>query len=89
MQTPFPLGFNDNISRSHCIRKQGNDKRKRCGAIKFNTSFNDLTGKLRVHGRHSMLSYSPAENKFDLELSSKVFFLTESRSVDIAFEESE
>ena len=32
---------------------------------------------------------SPAENKFDLELSSKVFFFTESRSVDIAFEESE
>ena len=32
---------------------------------------------------------SPAENKFDLELSSKVFFFTESCSVDIAFEESE
>ena len=33
--------------------------------------------------------YSPAENKIDLELSSKVFFFTESSSVDIAFEESE
>ena len=33
--------------------------------------------------------FSPAENKFDLELSSKVFFFTESCSVDIAFEESE
>ena len=32
---------------------------------------------------------SPAENKFDLELSSKVFFFTEFCSVDIAFEESE
>ena len=32
---------------------------------------------------------SPAENKFDLELSSKVFLFTESCSVDIAFEESE
>ena len=34
-------------------------------------------------------TYSPAENKFDLELNSKVFFFTESCSVDIAFEESE
>ena len=32
---------------------------------------------------------SPAENKIDLELSSKVFFFTESCSVDISFEESE
>ena len=32
---------------------------------------------------------SPAENKFDLELSSKVFFFTELCSLDIAFEESE
>ena len=32
---------------------------------------------------------SPAENKFDLELSSKVFFFTELCSVDLAFEESE
>ena len=34
-------------------------------------------------------TYSPAENKFDLELSSKVFFFTELCSVYIAFEESE
>ena len=33
--------------------------------------------------------YSQAESKFALELSSKVFFFTESCSVDIAFEESE
>ena len=81
MQTPFPLGFNDNIyhegniskmpdfdvltllgsrkrkSRSHGIRKICNDKRKRCAAMKMNTSLNDLAAKLREHGRHSMLSY--------------------------------
>ena len=81
LQTPFPLGFNDNIyhegniskmpdfdvlilsesrkrkSRSHGIRKKGNDKRKRCGAMKLNTSLNDLPVKLSIHGRHSMLSY--------------------------------
>ena len=66
LQTPFPLGFNDNTyhegniskmsdfdvltllesrkrkSRSHGIRKRGNDKRKRCAAMKLNTSLNDL-----------------------------------------------
>ena len=71
LQTPFPLGFNDNIyhegniskmpdfdvltlsesrkrkSRSHGIRKKGNDKRKRCATMKLNTSLNDLTVKLR------------------------------------------
>ena len=81
LQTPFPLGFNDNIyhegniskmpdfdvltlsesrnrkSRSHGIRKKGNDKRKRCAIMKLNTSLNDLAVKLRIHGRHSMLSY--------------------------------
>ena len=31
---------------------------------------------------------SPAENHFDLELRSKVFFLTDSGSADITFEES-
>ena len=81
LQTPFPLGFNDNIyhegniskmpdfdvltlsesrkrkSRSHGIRKKGNDKRKRCATMKLNTSLNDLAVKLRIHGRHPMLSY--------------------------------
>ena len=44
-------------SRSHGIRKRANDKRKRCAAMKLNTSLNDLAVKLRIHGRHSMLSY--------------------------------
>ena len=44
-------------SRSHGIRKRGNDKRKRCAAMKLNISLNDLAAKLREHGRHSMLSY--------------------------------
>ena len=81
LQTPFPLGFNENIyhegnmskmpdfdvltlsesrkrkSRSHDIRKKGNDNRKRCAAMKLNTSLNDLALKLRIHGRHPMLSY--------------------------------
>ena len=81
LQTPFPLGFNDNIyhegniskmpdfdvltlsesrkrkSRSHGIRKKGNDKRKRCATMKLNTSLNVLAVKLRIHGRHPMLSY--------------------------------
>ena len=81
MQTPFPLGFNDNIYhegniskmsdvdvltltesrkrkyRSHGIRKRGNDKRKRCATMKLNTSINDLAFKLRIHGRHYMLSH--------------------------------
>ena len=76
LQTPFPLGFNDNIyhernickmpdfdvltlsesrkrkSRSHGMRKKGNDKRKRCATMKLNTSLNDLAVKLRIHGRH-------------------------------------
>ena len=44
-------------SRSHGIRKKGNDKRKRCAAMKLNTSLNDLAVKLRIYGRHPMLSY--------------------------------
>ena len=81
MQTPFPLGFNDNIyheggniskmpnfdvlTLSEIVnvnldlmvyRKKGNDKRKRCAAMKLNTSLNDLAVKLMIHGRHPMLS---------------------------------
>ena len=37
--------------------KKGNDKRKRCAALKLNISLNDLAVKLRIHGRHPMLSY--------------------------------
>ena len=44
-------------SRSHGIRKKGNDKRKRCATMKLNTSLNVLAVKLRMHGRHPMLSY--------------------------------
>ena len=44
-------------SRSHSTRTMGNDKRKRCAAMKLNTSLNDLAAKLREHERHSMLSY--------------------------------
>ena len=43
-------------SRSHGIRKRGNDKQKRCAAMKLNTFLNDLAVKLRDHGRHCMLS---------------------------------
>ena len=44
-------------SRPNGIRKKVNDKRKRFAAMKLNTSNNDLAVKLRIHGRHSMLSY--------------------------------
>ena len=44
-------------SRFHGIRKKGNDKRKRCAAMKLNTSLNVLAVKLRIHSRHHMLSY--------------------------------
>ena len=44
-------------SRSHGIRKKGNDKSKRCAAMKLITCLNDLAVKLRIHGRHSMLSH--------------------------------
>ena len=44
-------------SRSHGIRKKGNDKRKRCAALTLNIFLNDLAVKLRIHGRHPMLSY--------------------------------
>ena len=81
LQTPFPLGFNDNIYHEGNIfkmpdfdvltlsesrkrksdlmvyGKKGNDKRKRCATMKLNTSLNDLAVKLRIHGRHPMLSY--------------------------------
>ena len=44
-------------SRSHGIRENGNDKRKRCAAMKLNTSLNDLAIKLRIRGIYSMVSY--------------------------------
>ena len=45
--------------------------------------------KVQVGKDQEKAAISPAENKFDLKLSSKVFFFTESCSVDIACEESE
>ena len=57
-----------NVKLYHCIfvnvnlflmvyGKKGNDKRNRCAIMKLNTSLNDLAVKLRIHGRHQMLSY--------------------------------
>ena len=81
LQTPFPLGFNDNIyhegniskipdfdvfslleirkrkSRSHGIRKKGNDKRKKRAVKRSITSLKDLSKVLEDHGRHSMPSF--------------------------------
>ena len=37
--------------------KKGNGKRKRCAAQKPGTSLNNLSSKLREHGRHAMLSF--------------------------------
>ena len=37
--------------------KKGNHKRKRCAAQKSNNSLNDLSTKLKEHGRHAMLSF--------------------------------
>ena len=43
--------------RSHGKRQKGNDKHKRCAAQKSGTSLNNLSPKLREHGRHAMLSF--------------------------------
>ena len=43
--------------RSHGKRQIGNDKRKRWAAQKSGTSLNNLSSKLREHGRHAMLSF--------------------------------
>ena len=43
--------------RSDGKRQKGNDKRKRCAAQKVSTSLNNLSSKLREHGRHAMLSF--------------------------------
>ena len=44
-------------SRSHSLRKKGNDKRKKCTVKRSNTSLKDLSKDLEDHGRHSMLSF--------------------------------
>ena len=43
--------------RSHGKRQKGNDKRKRCAEQKSCTSLNNLSSKLREHGRHAMFSF--------------------------------
>ena len=43
--------------RSHRKRQKGNDKRKRCAAQNSGTSLNNLSSKLREHGRHAMFSF--------------------------------
>ena len=39
------------------VKGKKNDKRKRCAAQKSDTSLNNLSSKLREHGRHEMLSF--------------------------------
>ena len=51
------LEFRTRKSSSHGKRAKGSEKRKRCAAKKSNTSLNDLSTKLREHGRHAMLSF--------------------------------
>ena len=43
--------------RSHGKRQKGNDKRKRCAEQKSGTPLNNLSSKVREHGRHAMLSF--------------------------------
>ena len=52
-----PLEIRKRKRRSHGKRQKGNDKRKRCAAQKSGTSLNNLSSKLREHGRHAMLSF--------------------------------
>ena len=49
--------FRKRKSIFHGERQKGNDKRKRCVEQTTNTSLNDLSTKLREHGRHAMLSF--------------------------------
>ena len=44
-------------SRSHGIRKKGNDNGKRRAVKRSNTSLKNLSKVLEDHGRHSMLSF--------------------------------
>ena len=45
-------------SRSHVKRQKGIDKRKKCCQTSTcNTSLNDLSTRLREHGRHAILSF--------------------------------
>ena len=51
------LGIRKRKRRSHGKRQKENDKRKRCAAQKSDTFLNNLSSKLRGHGRHAMLSF--------------------------------
>ena len=44
-------------SRLHCLRKKGNNKRKKRAVKRSNTSLNDLSKELEDHGRHTMISF--------------------------------
>ena len=44
-------------SRSHRIKKKGNNKQKKRAVKRSNTSLKDLSKVLEDHGRHSMLSF--------------------------------
>ena len=48
----------ENVNADLMVKgKKGNDKRKRCSAQKSGTSLDNLSSKLREHGRHAMLSF--------------------------------
>ena len=49
-------------SRSHGLRKKGNDKREKCAVKRSNTSLTDLSKVLEDHGRHPMLSFSSSQS---------------------------
>ena len=53
----FFLEIRKRKRRSHGKRQKGNDKRKRCAAQKSGSSLNNVSSKLREHGRHAMLSF--------------------------------
>ena len=44
-------------SKSHGLRKKGNDRRKKRAVKRSNTSLKDLSKELEDHGRHSMISF--------------------------------
>ena len=60
-------------------------KCKRCAAQKSNTSHNDLSSKLREHGRHAMLSFLsslpiPVLRIFDIDANRFYAKITECRN---------
>ena len=51
------LEIRKRMSRSHAKRQKGNGRRKICTAQNSNVYNNDLSTKLREHGRHAILSF--------------------------------